>query len=175
MTLFVTPVACPNFHEGREGRAPIAFVIHKPEGDLPGVIDYLNDPATQKSYHYIIAKTGQVYCLVDPENTAWATGVVIAPTWPNIIDGVNPNLYTINISLEGFAADPENPDQLCSLARLMADLSHNYNIPLNDKTVVFHREIQTEKTCPGFHLNKFAVTQAAQYLLNAIATIALNV
>jgi len=175
MTLFVTPTPNPNFAEGREGRVPTAFVIHKPEGTIPSTLEYLADPATQKSYHFMIALTGQVYMLVDPDNTAWHSGVVIAPTWKGILDGINPNLYTIGISLEGFAANPETKDQLCSLARLMSDLALHYQIPLNDNTVVFHREIQTEKTCPGFHMDKFSIVQAAQYIMNATAVTAGNV
>lgn len=151
---YIVPVACPNFRVGRESNTVIAYVIHRPEGNLPGVTDYLADPTTQKSYHYIVAKDGRVVMLVDPENEAWACGVVVAPTWKKIIPNVNPNYYTINISLEGFASEPVTQIQLASTYKLIADLENTYKCGINEDTIVFHREIDTAKDCPGFNVDK---------------------
>lgn len=151
---YIVKVACPNFRVGRDGYKPIAYVIHRPEGDLPGVTEYLAEASTQKSYHFIVAKDGRVIELVDPENEAWSCGVVVAPTWKSIMKDVNPNLYTINISLEGFADEPVTQIQLASTYKLIADLENTYKCGINEDTIVFHRDIQTQKTCPGFNVDK---------------------
>lgn len=158
----VQTVECPNFFEGRQGYQVKAIVIHKPEGELQGVVEYLQNPSTQKSYHYIIAKDGRVVQLVDTENAAWHCGIVDAPTWPDLVQGANPNLYTIGIALEGFATDPCTEQQYFALAKLMGDIAFNYQLKLNDKTVVFHREIEASKSCPGFFVDKYSVIVAAQ-------------
>lgn len=170
LTQYIQSVECPNFEGGREGRKVSAYVIHKPEGELQGTIEYLQDPKTQKSYHFIIAKDGRVINLVDPDNTAWHTGVVVAPTWKSIIDGVNPNLYTIGIALEGFAAEPETLEQHINMCKLIADLELKYGCGISAETVVYHHEIQTEKSCPGYHMDKFKICQAVIDLSRGVET-----
>ena len=170
----VQTVECQNFAEGREGRKAIAYVIHKPEDTLDPLITYLQDPATQKSYHYIVASDGRIINLVDPDNTAWAVGTVVSPTWLGIQEGVNPNLYTISIALEGYAVEPCTVKQYIALAKLLADLDIVYQNGLNNNTVVFHREIDTAKACPGFSIEKYYVIQAAEYAYNVFNTCGLQ-
>lgn len=158
---------CPNKWDGRNGHEVKAVVIHKPEGELPGVIDYLMKPETQKSYHYIISYQGQITRLVDDSNSAWHAGVVEAPTWPGLIPDVNPNYYTVGIALEGFAVQPHTKAQFQALMRLIADLFLSYGIAANNETIVFHHEINAPKSCPGLQLNKFAIVNAVQSLVSA--------
>lgn len=165
---------CPNFWTGRDGHAIKAVVIHKPEGTLPGVIDYLMQPATQKSYHFIISYDGRVTRLVDPENSAWHTGGVVNPTWKDIDPDVNPNYETIGISLEGFAAQDHTKAQFQSLIKLVADCLLYAGLPVNDETIVFHREIDGDKTCPGYLLNKFAIETAVTGLVAAANIVGWN-
>ncbi len=169
-TTYANVVECPNFAKGRNQRKPTAIVIHKPEGNIDSVIPYLQDPKTEKSYHYVIALDGRIIQLVNPDDTAWHTGVVISPTWRGIVDGVNPNEYTIGIALEGFAASPSTEAQHVALVKLVADLATIYDFPITDESVVFHREIQGEKACPGYFLNKFYICQAAKYCQDALNT-----
>lgn len=168
MSRYIARVFTSNYASGRNGRTPLAFVIHKPEGENNSIIPYLQEVSTQKSYHYIIGLNGVVTQLVSPDDTAWASGVVTNPTWPDLIQGANPNEYTINIALEGFAANQETQPQLAALYCLIADLANDYGIALTDLTVVFHREINGAKTCPGFHLNKFDVVKGADACLTAL-------
>lgn len=82
-------------------------------------------------------------------NTAWHAGNVFAPTWPLLKKGVNPNLYTIGISLAGFSKDKCTPKQLPALANLLATLSQKHGIPLDTHHLVFHSEIDKRKSDPG--------------------------
>jgi N-acetyl-anhydromuramyl-L-alanine amidase AmpD len=158
---------CPNKWDGRNAHQIKAVVIHKPEGELPDVVNYLMAPVTQKSYHFIVGYNGQVTELVDPENSAWHCGVVAAPTWKGLIDGVDPNYYTIGISLEGFAVQPHTEAQFKSLCKLVADCLLYAGLPANEETIVFHHEIDGNKPCPGLLLNKQAVIDCAGYLVAA--------
>jgi len=158
---------CPNKWEGRNGHTVKAIVIHKPEGELPGGIDYLMLPATQKSYHFIISYTGIVTRLVSTDDSAWANGGVQDATWTGIIPDVDPNYYTISISLEGFAAQPHTEAQFQSLYKLVADLCLQYGLAVNADTIVYHHEIYAPKTCPGTILNKDAVITCSAALVAA--------
>lgn len=174
LTLGVQQVTCQNFQAGRNDRKVIAYVIHKPEDNLAALIPYLQDPANQVSYNYVIALDGRVICLVQPEDTAWANGGASNPIWTGIIPGVDPNLYTVSIALEGYAAQPSTREQYIALSYLLADLDATYNNGLNNQTVVFHREITDQKTCPGYFIDKFYVIQAATYAADLYNTTGLQ-
>lgn len=158
---------CPNKWDGRNGHEIKAVVIHKPEGEIPSVIDYLMKPETQKSYHFIISYQGQVTRLVDPRDSAWHAGVVDNPTWAGLDPAVNPNYYTVGIALEGFAGQPHTKAQFQALYKLIADVFLYAGLAANDDTIVFHREINGAKSCPGMLLNKFAIATAVQQLVMA--------
>ncbi len=157
----------PNKWDGRNGNIVKAIVIHKPEGELPGVINYLMEPATQKSYHFVISYLGQVTRLVSTDDSAWHCGGPEGATWTGLIPDVNPNYYTIGVSLEGFAAQPHTEAQFQSLYKLVADLCLQYGIAPTADTIVYHHEIYAPKTCPGVILNKEAIITCAQALVAA--------
>lgn len=157
--------ACPNFASGRDNMQVKAIVLHKPEGNLPGVIDYLNKPETQKSYHYIIGLDGAIYRLVEDTNTAWHAGTVVNPSWAGLLQGVNPNLYTIGIACEGFAADNLTAEQWASLTIVVAQVAAKYNLPLNTETIIPHHAIREDKSCPGQFLSPAdVIVRATGYL-----------
>lgn len=154
----------PNMAIGRDGMAIRAIVLHRPEGEDDRVIEYLQRPTTQKSYHYLIKLDGTIVRLVPDENTAWHTGVVVNPTWAGLLQGVNPNLYTIGIAIGGFAADNMTDAQKTMLTIMVGQLCKRYNLPINTETIVYHREIRADKSCPGDHVAKEdVIINAEQY------------
>lgn len=112
------------------------------------------NPRSLVSYHYLINDRGEVYETVSPEDRAWHAGRVHKPTWPGLRPGINPNEYTIGIGLSGFARNKTPAKQFIALALLLGRLARVYKIPLSAATVVFHREINAAKTCPGEHLDR---------------------
>lgn len=158
---------CPNFWEGRDSQVVKGIVIHKPEGENAVIIPYLMESATQKSYHYLIAYDGTITQLVDPANSAWHCGGPQGATWPGLIPDVNPNYYTIGIALEGFAAQPHTEAQFKSLYKLVADCCLYAGLAVTADTIVFHKEINDQKTCPGLILNKEVVILTAECLVAA--------
>ncbi|MFA5240443.1 MAG: N-acetylmuramoyl-L-alanine amidase, partial [Phycisphaerae bacterium] len=93
-------VPSPNFGVGRNGKSIIAIVDHITAGDFPGCQDWLCNPVSQASAHYLITKTGRIIQLVKESDRAWHAGVVDRQTWA-LYDRTNPNNYTIGIEHEG--------------------------------------------------------------------------
>lgn len=144
----------PNFTAERSGRLPIAVVVHKGEGSLSAIIDWFLRPVSQVSSHYVIALTGEITQMVSEGDQAWHAGILIHPTWPLLETGVNPNRTTIGVELEGYAAGNTPLVQQVSLCELLADIYHRYGIIPTAETLVFHRELNGSKTCPGYNITK---------------------
>ena len=62
----------PNFTEGRKGYKPIAIVDHITSGNYPGCLSWLCNPEAKASSNFLITKKGEVFCLVDSNDTARA-------------------------------------------------------------------------------------------------------
>lgn len=148
----------PNHFEHRFGYKPVQFVIHRPEGSMWVTHNTITNIKEQVSYHFTIDYNGEIHCYVDPDHTAWHAGKVVRPTGKLAFEAENPNYYTIGISLIGFAAAKPMPIQVSKAAKLMAALSFDYGIKPSKAAVLFHREIRSDKTCPGYHINKTRLT-----------------
>lgn len=147
----------PNFSPGRMGHTPIGFVIHSAEGHGVSLFNWLKNPNSRVSYHYLIKFNGQIVQFVRPEDTAWHAGKVVRPVWPRIKQGVNPNLYTIGLAFEGYADPGPTMRQICFFACLCTFLSSRFNIPIDLRTVIPHNWIRADKNCPGRNTSMLAI------------------
>lgn len=144
-----------NFRTGRRGFQPKAIVIHIIVGSQKSCDLTFQDPKAQRSAHFSISKSGIVHQYVDPDDTAFHAGTIVAPTWQGMErdtagNFINPNLYTIGIEHEGMPED-DWPDTLyAASSELVRDLAAHYRIPLDPQHIIHHREIRANKTCPGF-------------------------
>lgn len=138
---------------GRQGQKPKGIVIHSTEGTIESALDWTSRKESQASYHYIVDPKGKVYETVNPKNTAWANGLAIEPKWKEIIDGVNPNLYTISVAFAGFAEKGPSWEQWCSIIEVVRLLSEKYKIPLDENHVIPHNHIRADKLCPGLKVS----------------------
>lgn len=141
----------PNRNKDRSGYLPRAVVIHTAEGEFPGLNEWLMNPESEVSYHFVVTRTGEVTQYVDVEETAWHAGKVSKPTWEGLEEGVNPNLYTIGVAMEGYAADGPTSIQFCRLALLVQALCLYHAIDIDKKHIIGHNEINGEKDCPGLN------------------------
>lgn len=139
----------PNFTKGRENSKIQGFVIHMTEGTFESGVSWCENPISRVSYHYIIAKSGANYNLVDVENTAWHAGLIKDPQTDFIKHGANPNLYSVGIAMAGFANVGPNIMQIAECARLLREISQKYGIMLDKSTVIPHHDIRADKSCPG--------------------------
>lgn len=104
------------------------------------------------SPHYLIARDGTMYRLVPDEYIAYHAGTGQMP------DGSRKNVinnFSIGIELVYAQVESPNNDQYASLARLVAYLAKQYNIP--SQNILEHKDISPgKKTDPwNFDLKKF--------------------
>ena len=160
----------PNFTRGRQGLTPDMIVYHITDGSFPGSINWVTNPVSQVSYHFMISSTGGITQCVDIANTAWANGT----TNGNDIRGnqtslneivrsrnVNANNYTISIGHEGRHNETKGALTNAQLSatvwltnKLREDVQRDFNfdIPLNRLHLVGHNEItpRHRPNCPGY-------------------------
>lgn len=139
----------PNF-SSREGFRVIAIVDHITQGSTPGCIDWLCNPASQASAHYVVSKAGVITQLVHDADKAWHAGVVKAPSW-SLYHGNNPNLYTIGIEHEGLSGDNLTALQYQATLWLHRDLMKKFGIPADTEHIIGHYRINSvdKAGCPG--------------------------
>jgi hypothetical protein len=119
------------------------------EGTLRGTDSWFKDARSKVSAHYGIGRAGEVHQYVRETDTAYHAGRVYKPSWKGVRPGMSPNLYTLGIEHEGFAADVWPEPMVRSSAALIRELCERWSIPIDRAHVVGHREIYARKTCPG--------------------------
>jgi N-acetylmuramoyl-L-alanine amidase len=90
---------------------------------------------------------------VAESDRAWHTGRIVAPTWRLLKTDVNPNWYTIGIEHEGRADTPWSDALYKASARLIDEICRRWSIPCDRDHIIGHREIRSDKTCPGFEVD----------------------
>ena len=161
MALTIKPFECAaaNFLKGRPAQLEVeAVVIHVIDGSQSAADATFRDAGLvdRRSAHYSISRAGEIHQYVAEDDTAFHAGVLHQPTWTGLRrkpDGtfVNPNFYTIGIEHEGRADDPWPDAMYDASAALLRDIvsRHPKLSPLTRANVVRHREIRSNKTCPG--------------------------
>jgi len=169
----VYPYQCQNFFSGVKD--PIqAICLHgtaakQARGALQAALATLTNPRYDNpdaavSSNYVIAKNGEIYFLVDwrAGRRAWANGPVKAPdkriAWLLFAVQKKVNINRLTISIEHEATDEEMkrsapmPDaQFNSSTWLVLSLLQELGLPINDQTVIGHRQINSvdKAYCPG--------------------------
>lgn len=145
----IKQVASPNFRSGRSGKKIIAIVDHITAGAFPGCLNWLVNPQAQASAHYLVNQAGEIYQLVQDEDTAWHAGIVAKPNWP-LYDGSNPNRYTLGIEHEGFDGTLSEAQYQATLW-LHRQLTARWGIPVNRDHIIGHYRIDSvnRPNCPG--------------------------
>lgn len=152
-----------NFREGRPtGEEVTAVVIHIIDGSQIGAdATFLNNALDAvRSAHYSVGHDGGVHQYVKESDTAYHAGVIANPTWKEMKKSVwgsfvNPNFYTIGIEHEGHPEDDWTDAMYASSAALLRGMSSRYPAlkTLTRENVVMHREIDADKSCPGFKVD----------------------
>jgi N-acetylmuramoyl-L-alanine amidase len=161
-------IKTPNFFEGRKGWKPKAIVLHITDGSLESAINTITNPKNEVSYHYVVAKNGSIYKFVDIDDTAWHAGKVVNPSWDLIVQGVNPNYYTIGVACEGRKGEFMDVKQFVALVVLLTAICRETEIYPTANTIIYHREIRSDKTCPAGYINKHSVIPLVQEILKMI-------
>lgn len=135
----------PNFTKGRKNvvnKKVIAIVEHITAGLMPGCLSWMCNPKAKASAHFLVAKDGKVYQLVNVADTAWTCGLAVKPIWSRY-DGSNPNYYTINIEHECISGGELTEEQYQSTLALHRLLIDQFDLLVNRDTLVGHGRIDT--------------------------------
>jgi N-acetyl-anhydromuramyl-L-alanine amidase AmpD len=141
---------------------PEAIVWHVTVGGAAGSLSWLTNPASNASANYLIDRTGKVYELVPPTESAWANGLLSKPDYANPVikgwvdSGVNPNTRTVSIECERITSANEQPGgftepQRKALVGLSAWLCSSLGIKPDRQHIIGHRSVDsvTRLHCPG--------------------------
>jgi len=129
------------------------IVLHTMQGTTPGSTVHFSNVANQASANYGVSLNGDVTLWIPEDCVAYASGnweVNRKSVSIEHEDGYHPQLRPN-------AFNEPRPDALYeSSARLLADISAHYGIPLDTQHVLLHREVINPKTgrpiqkaCPG--------------------------
>ncbi len=110
----------PNFDE----RRPNFVIIHHTSNDnIEHSLRVLTSPTPRVSAHYLLARDGRIYRLVDERQRAWHAG---ASFWGGQRDL---NSASIGIELDNNGNEPFAEPQMRALLALLGDLKSRHNIP----------------------------------------------
>ena len=150
----VTFTASPNYKPFAAKRPITCVVIHATATNgINSPHEWLCDPASQVSAHYLIGKDGLVFQLVDENNEAWHAG-------PSEWRGQNfVNLFSVGIELvnSNDGIDPWPAAQVDACLDLVAQICKDNSIQPQD--VIGHKDIAPgRKTDPvGFPFDDFRI------------------
>jgi N-acetylmuramoyl-L-alanine amidase len=110
----------PNF----DLRRPDYVVIHHTSDPTAAdALNILTDPVRAVSAHYLIARDGTLYQLVDERARAWHAG---KSQWGNDTDL---NSVSLGIELDNNGEEPFAEAQIATLLALLGDIEQRYHIP----------------------------------------------
>ena len=105
-------------------RQPNFVILHHTSNDAVELaLRTLTDPLKEVSAHYLVARNGTIYYLVDELARAWHAG---ASYWAGHRDL---NSASIGIELDNDGEEPFAEAQLTALLRLLVELKTRYSIP----------------------------------------------
>jgi hypothetical protein len=118
-------------------------ILHIAQGSYSGTISWFKNPDSNVSAHYVVGEKRRVAQCVRNEDIAWHAG-----NWKY-------NRKSIGIEHSGFAGNPRAfKGKYETSARLSAYLARRYNIPVDRRHFVLHRNVPgVTKTCPGRHFD----------------------
>ena len=108
----------PNFNERPTNAAPDVVVLHHTGGSTQSSLNWLSNPASGVSTHYLISKEGKIYEMVSEAKRAWHCG-------ESVFKGRNDvNDFSIGIEIAnaGDGVDPYPKAQQDAIVALLSDL-----------------------------------------------------
>lgn len=158
----------PNYTQGRGGQPIKAVCLHTMAGTYNGSISWFLNPSSQSSTHFLISFGGEITQMVNELDMAWANGMRWNGNTPLnargrqmeasklgqlLLDnkGLNPNLYTISIELEGRPEDEVTPKMYEAVLKILRYLRDTYGIKFTRYNLIGHYQIDhiDRPNCPG--------------------------
>jgi N-acetyl-anhydromuramyl-L-alanine amidase AmpD len=143
----------------KEYYQPKALVLHITDSSFYSTKSWFEYPYSYASSNYVVDENGGWWECVPEQHAAWANGKKVNPTWTGLINGVNPNLYTISVEVVNKGQMP-SWKQWISWAKGCKEIMDRYP----DIEVINHSEIHTGKTCPKPWFSKFWLNLLIKYV-----------
>jgi hypothetical protein len=144
------PASSKNYGDRPESTEIDSVVLHATAGGLSGTLAWFANPNSGVSAHYVIAKNGDIYQMVEEKRRAHHAG---ASEYQGREDF---NDFSIGIELVNLndGTDPYPPDQFEAAVKLVSYLVNKYDI--EQQWIVTHADISTAgKTDPrGFPIHE---------------------
>jgi hypothetical protein len=136
LTINKTKYRSPNFDLRPDGTVKDTIVVHTTEGYWHSDAEWLCNPVSKVSCHWVVAPDGIVYELVDPSKRAWHAGV----------SGLNGrddfNDFSLGIEISHMAGSAWNAAQATAMNELCRWIvSEKSRFPIKREWVVTHRAI----------------------------------
>jgi hypothetical protein len=145
------PAAEENWGSRPAGTATDCVVLHATAGSLSATLAWFRNPASGVSAHYVVAKNGTVYQMVEETHLAHHAGASQFQGRQKL------NAFSIGIEMvnRNDGQDPYPPAQQAAMVNLVSYLAHKYSI--QRQWIVTHADISTAgKTDPlGFPTQAF--------------------
>lgn len=130
----ITTQQSPNYNRRPVSTVVDAVVVHTTEGTHPGDMNWLCNPISAVSAHYVISPAGLIYELVHPSLRAWHAG---ESKYAGRSDW---NDFSIGIEISHREmSGPILPAQMSAVTDLVTDLARQY--PIKREMIVAHRWI----------------------------------
>jgi len=123
-------------YNARSGKIE-AIIVHSSEGVFPTDLQWLCNPHSHVSSHYLIAPSGDIYQLVADDKRAWHAGMGV------VAGNTDPNNIAIGIEVSHMHGIPYTAVQLDRLTTLCQSLMLMYHIP--PALVLSHRSVARPK------------------------------
>jgi hypothetical protein len=144
------PAASENFEDRPSGAEITCVVLHATAGGLSGTLGWFANPDSGVSAHYVVAKNGRVYQMVEERHLAHHAGASRFQGRRSF------NNFSIGIEIvnKNDGQDPYPADQFEAMVELVADLVNRHDI--ERQWIVTHADISTVgKTDPrGFAIHE---------------------
>lgn len=146
----IEPVWKPSPHFSRRNKHPTMVVIHGDAGETDaGTVSWIQDPASNVSYHYLVGRDGTVYQFVREQDKAWHAGV---SKWHGREVGSSVNAISVGVCFANDGEEDYREVQYLTGAELVANIISDWGINAND--VVGHYEVSPgRKTDPWEHFD----------------------
>lgn len=144
----------PNYG-ARRGGLPVELIVlhYTAMPDAESALTRLCDPEAEVSCHFLIARDGTLYRLVDEEKRAWHAG---AGRWAGREDV---NSRSIGIELDNDGRGPFDEPLMTTLEALLEDLLDRHQ--LTPKAVIGHSDLAPgRKDDPGPHFDWHRLAEA---------------
>jgi len=137
----------PNFSTSNYTK--IGVQIHKTLGLMPSTLEWLRNPRSFSSSHYLVAKDGVVYQLVQLKNRSWSSGRISNPTerakkimiktlWGSY---VKPGHYLVQIEVECLENETYTEKQYKSLV----SLCNSFDFDVTEENFITHQDTASYK------------------------------